>query len=121
MIYRMLLQERVAMSPLVFFKCLAEDTRLKSLLLIFEQQELCVCDLQRALQLSQPKVSRHLAELRKHQLLIDERRGRWIYYRLHPQLPQWARDILQQTHVQHTQYLLTCRQRLAAVTLPCEP
>ena len=109
------------MSPLIFFKCLAEDTRLKSLLLIFEHQELCVCDLQRALQLSQPKVSRHLAELRKGALLVDERRGRWVYYRLHPELPPWARGILQQTQVHHTEYLATCRQRLAAETLFCQP
>ena len=108
------------MSPLVFFKCLADETRLKSLLLIVEHQELCVCDLQKALQLSQPKVSRHLAELRKCDLLMDERRGRWVYYRLHPDLPLWALTILQQTHAQHGDYLQACRQGLGAPSSSCE-
>lgn len=108
------------MSPLVFFKCLAEDTRLKSLLLIFQHQELCVCDLQQALQLSQPKVSRHLAELRKCELLMDERRGKWVYYRLHPELPSWARQILQQTAAHHPDYLQHCEQQLARDPTSCE-
>ena len=85
------------MSPLAFYKCLADDTRLKSLLLIKLRQELCVCDLTTALTLSQPKVSRHLAELRKCNMLADERRGKWVYYSLHPQLPQWTQSVLQQT------------------------
>ena len=63
------------LNPLTFYKCLADDTRLKSLLLIARNDSLCVCDLQQALQLSQPKVSRHLAELRKSDLLDTERRG----------------------------------------------
>ena len=107
------------MSPLVFFKCLADDTRLKSLLLILERQELCVCDLQQALGLSQPKVSRHLAELRKSELLMDERRGRWVYYRLHPALPAWASQILAQTAAHHQDYLASCRLRLAGESSAC--
>ncbi|MFD1008629.1 MULTISPECIES: metalloregulator ArsR/SmtB family transcription factor [Oceanisphaera] len=108
------------MPPLVFFKCLADDTRLKSLLLISQHQELCVCDLQQALQLSQPKVSRHLAELRKCELLMDERRGKWVYYRLHPNLPSWARDILKSTATHHPDYLTECEQQLAADSFQCE-
>lgn len=107
------------MSPLLFFKCLADDTRLKSLLLIVEHQELCVCDLQQALQLSQPKVSRHLAELKKCDLLMDERRGRWVYYRLHSQLPSWASDVLQQTQRHHGDYLQDCRQRISTAGHDC--
>ncbi len=79
---------------LTFYKSLAEETRLKSLLLISQHRELCVCDLMTALSLSQPKVSRHLAELRKNGLVIDERRGKWVYYQINPQLPDWMRQIL---------------------------
>ncbi|WP_306330838.1 metalloregulator ArsR/SmtB family transcription factor [Vibrio injensis] len=79
---------------LTFYKSLAEETRLKSLLLISQHRELCVCDLMTALSLSQPKVSRHLAELRKNGLVIDERRGKWVYYQINPQLPSWMRQIL---------------------------
>ncbi len=102
------------LSPLAFFKCLAEDTRLKSLLLIQLSGELCVCNLQTALRLSQPKVSRHLAELRKCELLLDERRGKWVYYRIHPELPAWAVTVLQET-ARHNQPLLQpCLERLAS-------
>jgi ArsR family transcriptional regulator len=84
-------------NPLAFYKCLSEETRLKSLLLITLKNELCVCDLIQALKLSQPKISRHLADLRKCEILIDERRGKWVYYKLHPALPDWAKQVLSTT------------------------
>ncbi|MFT4918548.1 MAG: ArsR family transcriptional regulator [Zhongshania aliphaticivorans] len=77
-----------------FFKCLAEDTRLKILLLLKSHAELCVCDLTLALASSQPKVSRHLAELKKHGLVSDERRGKWIYYRLNTALAPWQESVI---------------------------
>lgn len=43
--------------PILLYKALSEETRLKSLLLMQSQGELCVCDLMDALSLSQPKVS----------------------------------------------------------------
>lgn len=82
------------MAPLAFYKCLSDETRLLSLLLIALNDELCVCDLTRALKVSQPKISRHLAELRKCEILADERRGKWVYYRLHPRLPAWASSVV---------------------------
>jgi ArsR family transcriptional regulator len=82
------------MNPCTFFKCLADDTRLKSLLLIAKTGEACVCDLMEALALDQPKTSRHLAQLRKCGILIDERRGKWVFYKLHPTLPEWANDVI---------------------------
>lgn len=83
--------------PLLLYKALSEETRLKSLLLMQKQGELCVCDLMNALKLSQPKVSRHLAELRKHGLVLDERRGKWVYYRINPHLEGWVQQILKIT------------------------
>lgn len=65
--------------PVTFFKCLSDATRLKCLLLLQLRKELCVCDLMSALQQSQPKVSRHLADLRACSLVLDERRGKWVY------------------------------------------
>jgi ArsR family transcriptional regulator len=91
--------------PLSFFKCLADDTRLKSLLLIAQQGPLCVCDLVSALSLSQPKVSRHLADLRNCNLLLGERRGKWVFYQLHPELPDWAKDVLLQTASNNIPYI----------------
>ncbi|MGJ8682110.1 metalloregulator ArsR/SmtB family transcription factor [Paraglaciecola sp.] len=100
------------MSPVSFFKCLSDDTRLQSLLLIITKQELCVCDLTAALQLSQPKISRHLAELRKCGLLQDERRGKWVYYKLSPNLPAWAIDVLKTTAQNNPDYIANSLSQL---------
>lgn len=85
------------MSPLSFYKCLADDTRLRSLLLIQTQGELCVCELTGALRQSQPKISRHLAQLRQCGLLEDRRQGQWVFYRISPKLPLWCKTVLQVT------------------------
>jgi ArsR family transcriptional regulator len=78
------------MDLLSFHKCLADETRLRLVLLIVDQDELCVCELISALQISQPKISRHLALLRQSGLLLDRRQGQWVYYRPNPDLPAWA-------------------------------
>ena len=85
------------MNPTVFFKALADETRLRALLLIAQEGELCVCELMSALQESQPKVSRHLAQLRSTGLLLDRRQGQWVFYRLNPDLPPWAQATLTET------------------------
>ena len=85
------------MDALAFFKCLADDTRLRCLLLIQREQELCVCELTQALQEIQPKISRHLAQLRQCKLVEDRRQGQWVFYRVHPELPDWAREVLHDT------------------------
>lgn len=85
------------MEPLNFFKALADDTRLKSLLLIQHEGELCVCELMAALDESQPKISRHLALLRKEGLLEDTRQGQWVFYRINPAACDWAKQILADT------------------------
>lgn len=77
-----------------FFKCLSDPTRLDILKIILERQNVCVCEITEILQLSQPKISRHLALLRTHLILLDERKGQWVYYRLNPDLPEWATSIL---------------------------
>ena len=83
------------METLKLFKAMADDTRLKSLLLIMSEGELCVCELMAAMEQSQPKVSRHLALLRKEGLLADNRQGQWVYYHLNPSLPTWCVEVLQ--------------------------
>ncbi|GAA3929802.1 metalloregulator ArsR/SmtB family transcription factor [Litoribacillus peritrichatus] len=93
------------MNPVELYKCLADDTRLKSLLLITEEGELCVCELTEALKESQPKISRHLAQLRKFGLLSDRRQGQWIYYSLSPDLESWANIIIQTTLENNRHYL----------------
>lgn len=62
------------------FKTLADETRLRILMLLYAEGELCVCDIIAALLLPQSTVSRHLATLKKSATLLDRREGLWIYY-----------------------------------------
>lgn len=77
-----------------FFRLLGDPTRLRCLQLLASQGELCVCELTTALATIQPKISRHLATLREADVVIDRRIGQWIYYRLHPKLPDWQTQTL---------------------------
>lgn len=88
---------QVELDPTQFFKSLTDELRLRCLMLIQYEGELCVCEMMAALQDIQPKVSRHLALLRKSGLLVDRRQGQWIFYRINPQLPAWAKAVLAQT------------------------
>jgi ArsR family transcriptional regulator len=78
-------------------RALADPTRLRCVVLLQREGELCVCELTHALGESQPKISRHLAQLREAGIVADRRRGVWIHYRLHPEMPEWAAEILAAT------------------------
>ncbi|MBN8431634.1 metalloregulator ArsR/SmtB family transcription factor [Microbulbifer salipaludis] len=101
------------MNPVAFYKCLADDTRLRSLLLIAHEGELCVCELMEALSLSQPKISRHLAQMRQCALLNDRRQGQWVFYSLNPSLPEWARQVLDTTLAENLPFISDNLQALA--------
>ncbi|AXP01624.1 ArsR family transcriptional regulator [Pseudomonas fluorescens] len=101
--------------PHTIFKCLGDETRARIMLMLAAEGELCVCELIWALDDSQPKVSRHLAQLRTCGLLEDRRQGQWIYYRLHPQLPQWAVDVLNTTLEANRSWLVDDQGRLASI------
>ncbi|OEY66066.1 metalloregulator ArsR/SmtB family transcription factor [Marinobacter sp. X15-166B] len=107
--------ELKSIQPVDFFKSLADDTRLLSLLLIEQEGELCVCELMAALELPQPRISRHLGQLRKVGLLLDRRQGQWVFYRIHPLLNDWMRDILRTTLEHSTPLLELPRARLSAM------
>ncbi|GJQ58292.1 MAG: ArsR family transcriptional regulator [Candidatus Scalindua sp. AMX11] len=81
-------------TPDIYFKCLSDATRLRCMVLLYGEGELCVCELTYALQLSQPKISRHLAQLRQCGLLDDRRQGQWVYYKVNADLPAWSREVL---------------------------
>ena len=80
-----------------FFRMLADSTRLRCLMLMQAEGELCVCELTHALNLSQPKISRHLAHLREAGVLVTRRNGTWMYYQINPGMQPWALEILQTT------------------------
>lgn len=66
------------------FKALADPTRVQMLNLLARSGELCVCDVQRGFDLSQPTISHHLGILRKAGFVESEIRGRWAFYRVRP-------------------------------------
>jgi ArsR family transcriptional regulator len=82
------------------FAALSHDTRLRTLMLLMRHGELCVCELTHAIGVSQPHLSRHLSQLRELELVADRRAGLWVYYRIHPDLPGWAKALLDETHRQ---------------------
>lgn len=100
------------MDNVKFFKSLADDTRLRCVLLIHQEKELCVCELTEALDTIQPKISRHLAQLRSSGVLLDRRQGQWIFYQIHPELPQWAKDVIEHTYQNSKEYVATSSSRL---------
>jgi len=103
------------LSPATVFKCLGDETRTRIMLMLAGQDELCVCELIWALDDSQPKISRHLAQLRNCGLLVDRRQGQWIYYRLHPQLPEWVLHVLQITRSANQSWIDQDVSRLASM------
>jgi ArsR family transcriptional regulator len=100
-----------------FFKMLADSTRLRCLMLMQAEGELCVCELTHTLKLSQPKISRHLAHLREAGVLVASRNGTWMNYRINPELQGWALQVLQTTlaEVRNTEPFVSDRKMLAGM------
>src|SRR5437764_1027418 len=67
------------------FKALADPTRVALVNRLAAADEVCVCDLNAAFELSQPTISHHLRILREAGLVEASRRGTWAYYRLVPE------------------------------------
>lgn len=65
----------------LIFKALADNTRLR-LIHLLGDDELCVCSCVEVLRTNQPKISRHLAYLRRAGLVAARRDGKWTHYRL---------------------------------------
>jgi ArsR family transcriptional regulator, arsenate/arsenite/antimonite-responsive transcriptional repressor len=62
------------------FKAISDETRLQILGLIFRHGEVCVCEVEQILDVTQSKASRHLRYLRDAGLLVDRRDGVTVYY-----------------------------------------
>jgi ArsR family transcriptional regulator len=75
------------------FAALADPTRLRLLNLI-GGREVCVCYFVEILRQGQPKISRHLAYLRRAGLVTARREGKWMHYRMVPQADEAAASIL---------------------------
>jgi ArsR family transcriptional regulator len=78
-------------------KALADPTRLTMLASLWKAGgEICICDFTAGLGLSQPTISFHMAKLRAADLVDSEKRGIWVYYRLHDRLAPSTRGLLGQ-------------------------
>ena len=75
-------------NPAQFFKALSDPTRLQIVALLMWEKELCVCDIENVLGLSQSKASRHLRYLLNSGILTDKRRNVWVYYSVDKDLPK---------------------------------
>lgn len=65
----------------LLFKALADPTRLR-LINLLGDDEVCVCFFVEVLKTNQPKISRHLAYLRRAGVVAARREGKWIHYRI---------------------------------------
>jgi len=78
----------------VFFKALADRTRLR-LLNLMRDGEVCVCFFVEILKTNQPKISRHLAYLRRAGIVGARRQGPWMHYRIVEPVDADAAEALQ--------------------------
>jgi len=116
---RILLSMNISADTL--FRILADPTRLRALVLLHLEGELCVCELTHALDESQPKISRHLAQLRESGLVADRRAGQWIYYQLNPTLPEWVQQVIATTVTAVADELQHQRDRKQLGDMPNRP
>jgi ArsR family transcriptional regulator len=63
------------------FKAFSDETRLRILHLLLKEER-CICELMAVLELTQSKVSRHMAYLKNAGFVADRRQGVWMYYSL---------------------------------------
>jgi len=87
-------------TPESVFNIMSDPTRLRALMLILSEGEVCVCELVHALKESQPKISRHLALMRDAGIVVARREGTWMHYRLRRSMPEWARQIVESSHTE---------------------
>ena len=101
----------------LLFRALADRTRLRLLNLIADK-EICVCYFVEILSMSQPKISRHLAYLRRAGLVTARRQGRWMHYRLAIPADPVASAILKAT-LAHFRHIPEMQKDLAKLDTSC--
>jgi ArsR family transcriptional regulator len=78
-----------------FFVALSDRNRLR-LLNLMGEDEVCVCYFVEILKMAQPKVSRHLAYLRRAGIVAARREGKWMHYRIIPPSDEHVLRILEE-------------------------
>ncbi|MBI4854070.1 MAG: metalloregulator ArsR/SmtB family transcription factor [Acidobacteria bacterium] len=77
----------------LFFNALADRTRLR-LLNLMGSDEICVCFFVDVIETNQPKISRHLAYLRRAGIVSARREGKWVHYKIVRPSNEYAAKIL---------------------------
>jgi len=104
----------------LLFKALADQTRLRLINLIGDD-EVCVCFFVEVLKTNQPKISRHLAYLKRAGVVAARREGKWMHYRLvEPADPHAARIFREvRSWLENNSAMMTDRARLKKIC--CAP
>ena len=102
------------------FKALADRTRLRLISLIGDS-EVCVCFLVAILKISQPKISRHLAYLRRAGIVTSRREGKWMHYRLAEPPDEHAARILREVRASLVEHPEFQRDREKLMQVCCAP
>lgn len=109
-----------AFSIIDMFRALGDETRLRILSLI-GNQEICVCYFVEALKIGQPKISRHLAYLRRSGLVRARKDGKWVHYSLRVPSQAHAARILRETREWASQQHEFQRDQVRLAAARCYP
>lgn len=96
-------------------KAFGDDTRMQIMQLLNASEQLCVCELTAALDLSQPKISRHLTILKNAGLVDCERKGQWMFYKVSTAAPAWVDTMLHEQNSAFGPALMRANARLDAM------
>ena len=69
------------MDLIEIFKALGDENRIRILNLLI-RQELCVCEIETVLDITQSNASRHLNKLKTSGVITSEKKSQWVYYRI---------------------------------------
>jgi ArsR family transcriptional regulator, arsenate/arsenite/antimonite-responsive transcriptional repressor len=104
----------------LLFKALADRTRLRLINLIGDD-EVCVCFFVEVLKTNQPKISRHLAYLRRAGVVSARREGKWMHYRIVEPPDPHAANIFREVRIWLANDATMQRDRLQLVRICCAP
>lgn len=77
------------------FKACADESRLRILHLIFENGEMCISDVEKVLDFTQTKTSRHLVYLKNAGILSFRRYNHWVFYQIKDEVYEILKQIFQ--------------------------
>ncbi len=80
------------------FKASADESRLRILHLIFNNKEMCISDLERILEFTQAKTSRHLIYLKNSDILSYRRYNHWVFYQIKEEVEEIIKQIFSFLH-----------------------